>query len=432
MRIVQIVPGSGGSFYCQNCLRDNSLVTALRALGEAVTLVPMYLPMLADQQGPGSTAPVFYGAVNLYLQQRFPWLRRVPRGLAKLLDSPALLRCAARKAGSTRARGLAEMTLSMLRGEDGQQSAELERLVSWLAAEEKPDVVHLSNALLLGLARRIKRELKVPLVCGLQDEDSWIDAMEPGAARSAWQMLAEKAKDVDAFVTVSHYYARVIHQRMQVPLERIQVIPMGIELDGYEAVPLTFDPPVVGYLSRMAESLGLGLLMDAFIQLKSDARFKALRLRVTGGQTGDDTEFLARLRRRLEREQLLGDVDFVEAFDRPSRRAFLQSLSVLSVPVPQGEAFGMYQLEAMACGVPVVQPNVGAFPEVIEATGGGIVYDPKDARGLADGLASLLLNREWALQLGQKGRQAVFKHFGVGRMAQDTLGVYRGVGSRLS
>jgi len=165
MKAVYIVPGSGGGFYCQNCLRDGALVQALRARGHDVILVPMYLPLFLDEADSATGVPVFYGAVSVYLKEKIPLLRRLPAGLLRWLDSRPMLEMAARRAGSTEAAGLEGLTLSVLRGEEGRQARELTELVDWLAAEVRPNVVHLSNGLLVGLAREIRQRLGAPVVC---------------------------------------------------------------------------------------------------------------------------------------------------------------------------------------------------------------------------------------------------------------------------
>ena len=427
MNIVHLVPGSGGGFYCQNCLRDHALIKALRRLNHQAVLVPMYLPILAEDSGIHNGVPVFYGAINLYLQQKLPFFRRTPRWLTAMLDSPRLLRWAARKAGSTRARGLEDMTLAMLRADQTHQVLELERLIAWLAAGDRPDVIHFSNLLLLGLAQRIKNELKVPIVCSVQDEDTWIDAMEPGAAGQAWDILAEKAAAVDLFIGASRYYAEVIRTRLGLGAERIRVVPVGIDLEGRVPGPLSFDPPTVGFLSRMAESLGLGLLIDAFLILKRDPRLRGLKLRATGGQTADDRRFLAGQRRKLAARGCVDDVEFLAEFSVARRGEFLRSLSVLSVPAPKGEAFGTYLIEAWAEGVPVVQPKLGAYPELLEATGGGLLYEPNNAEALASALAALLLDPDRARQLGQQGRRAVAERFDIETAARQLAAIYTGL-----
>jgi glycosyltransferase involved in cell wall biosynthesis len=426
MKVIYLVPGSGEAFYCQNCLRDLALVKALRKAGVDAISVPLYLPLAAGEEIAGEgQRPVFYGAVRLYLENRLPWLSALPRGLRRWLDSPRLLRWASKRAGSTRARGLEQMTLSMLRGEEGRQASDLDQLIAWLKREGTPDVVHLSNALLLGLARRIRKELNTAVVCSLQDEDQWVDHMSPSSAKQAWALMAERAGDVDGFVAVSRYYAGIMIQRLRLPAHKVRTIPVGFELDGYEPASAAVDPPTIGYLSRMCESLGLGDLVEAFIKLRARPEFPRLRLRAMGGGTQDDRRFLALLRQRLARHGVEGDVEFLEGFDRTSRIQFLKSASVLSVPISQGEAFGAFQIEALAAGVPLVQPRVGAFTEIIEETGGGLLYDPADPAGLVGALAQVLLNPGLARDLAAKGRGAVLEKFTVRKTADATAEYYR-------
>ncbi len=425
MKIIHITPGPGNTFYCENCLRDGLLVKQLRRLGHDAVLVPMYLPLFLDEPGLAGPVPVFYGAISLYLRQRLPLLRRAPRWVTQWLDAGPFLRWAARRAGATQARGLEDMTLSMLRGEAGHQAPELARLVDWLQCEGRPDVIHLSNALLLGVARRLKRELGVPLVCSLQDEDSWVDAMAPAGAEAAWSVMAERAADVDRFIAVSHHYAARMQTRMRIPQERLRVAYLGVEAGDYPASDLPFAPPVLGYLSRLGESLGLGLLVDAFIRLKSRPELRQLRLRAAGGLVGDDHRFVAQLQRRLRAHGFAADAEFIPACDRQTRFELLRSLTVLSVPNPAGEAFGLFQIEAMAAGVPVVQPAVGAFPEIVQATGGGVVYPPGEPGDLDAALAELLTNPARVRELGRRGRDAVRASFTVEAMTERVLGIYR-------
>ncbi|MEI6972201.1 MAG: glycosyltransferase family 4 protein [bacterium] len=425
MKIVQIIPGVGDTFYCQNCMRDKEVLGELRARGHDVVLAPMYLPVFSEGEDIAAGAPVFYGAVGVYLSQYFAGAANAPAWVKHLLDSRRLLGWVARKGGTTRAAGLEGMTLSVLRGENGGQSAELGRLVDWLVKEGKPDVVHLSNALLIGLAGKIRRELGVPVICSLQDEDSWIDSMEHAAAMEAWNLIAEKSSDVCAFIPVSNYYSKLMQERLRMDSGKFHVVPVGISTGGYTVASGAAGEPVIGYLSKMSESLGLEVLVDAFMILKSKTGLGNLRLRVMGGHTPEDKSFLERLRRKLGSRGMLGSVDFLTSFDRDSRIAFLKSLSVMSVPMPQPEAFGMFILEALASGVPVVQPGIGAFPELVEATQGGICYEPNDVTTLAGALESLLRDRDLAARLGQAGRKAVCERFDVARTADSMMEVYR-------
>jgi glycosyltransferase involved in cell wall biosynthesis len=426
MKIVYVTPGSGGTFYCQNCFRDSGLLESLFALGHDVIKVPMYLPVNLDNNSGVVDAPVFFGAINIYLKEKLPFYRHAPEWLERIFDSQALLQLAAKKSGSTSAAGLEEMTISMLLGEKGRQASELDHLINYLR-QINPDVVHLSNALLLGLAHRLKTDLGTGVVCSLQDENEWIDLMDENCQEKVWNIMAERAEDVDFFVTASHYYSEKSQKQLGILSDKIKVIYGGVNLEGYESSSLPFDPPVIGYLCRMSEYFGLGILVDAFIGLKKEDRFKDLRLHITGGYTGEDKHFVKELLKKISKEGFEKDVEIFKNFDKENRIQFLKSLTLLSVPVPSGEAFGAYQVEALAAGVPVVQPNVGCFPEFVETTKGGIIYEPNDSETLAKSIASLLLDPDRVRKLSEQGRKIVLERFSMGNMAKDIVEVYEEV-----
>lgn len=424
MRIVYLAPGTGGTFYCQNCMRDAALARALRKHGHELTLIPVYLPILIDAEHLNEGVPVFFGGINVYLQQLSGFFRKTPRWIDKWFDMDWMLRLAAKREGSTEASGLGPLLLSMLEGEHGRQKKELDRLLDWLEEHEKPEMVHLSNSLLSGMAAEIKRRLNVPVVCTLQDEENWLDGIRPPHDKQCWDAMTRCANDIDAFVSVSQWYGDEMGRRMNLNGSKMNVVHLGIELDEREPAPIAADPPVLGYLSKMCRSLGLGVLVDAFLELKKNPQLKDLKLRATGGQHGPDFAFLDELRKKLEQEGVAQDVEFVEEFDLAHRRDFLRSLTVLSVPAEEGEAFGLYIVEALSEGVPVVQPRVGGYPEVLERTGGGVLYDPADKDALVKSLETLLLDPDRARALGREGRENVYRDFGVDTMAQGVAKVY--------
>jgi glycosyltransferase involved in cell wall biosynthesis len=417
MRSVHVLPGSGDRFYCENCVRDNGLVRALVDAGEDVVAVPMYLPQIVDPVPVVAASPVFFGGINAYLQQNSGFFRRTPRWLDRLFDWKPLLRLAAKRAGSVRARGLGELTLSMLQGREGRQAKELDRLMAWLERQARPDVVHLSSPLLLGIGAEIKRRHGVPVVCTLQDEDVWIDAMEEPWRGRCWSVMAEGAREVDAFIGVSRWFGERMRERLRIPPERLHVVPVGVD-PGSEPGPRSAGtPPAIGFLARMSKGMGLGILAEAFLKLKKSGGPPGLRLRLSGGSTADDAEFLDGLRRDFAAQGVAGDVDFIDDFDQKHRRPFLESLSVLTVPAPHGVAFGTFVLEALAAGTPVVLPRLGSYPELVEATGGGILYEPNDASTLAATLAGFLADPARATELVRRGRAAVVQTFDQKTMA---------------
>ena len=427
MKVVQILPGSGGTFYCENCLRDTALVQELRRQGQEMLLVPMYLPLYTDGPDVAQDSPVFFGGINVYLQQKFRVFRRTPRWLDRLLDSRWMLGLAARQAGSTSPHGMGAMTLSMLRGEDGNQAKELERLVSWLAESDKPDLVHISTSMLLGLAGRIKEVLDIPVVCSMQDEDVWIDKLDGDYAAACWDAIRECAVDCDRFVTVSQFYRDAMSTRLGLQPHAIDVVPIGIDLAGYEQADRDA-PPTIGFLSKLTPALGLDTLVKAFMLLKRKEGLEDLQLHAMGGLTGGDKRAVAKLEKQLSRAGMGEDVRFMAELDRAARIGFLQGLTVLSVPMAEGEAFGSFMLEAWAAGVPVVQPRAGAFPELIARTGGGVLYDENTPHALAAAIEPLLRDREHARELGQRGQDVTRREFSVETMAKRMMEVYQGVG----
>lgn len=427
MKSIQILPGSGDNFYCENCVRDNATVRALLKAGEEVVTVPMYLPQVIERVDAIVNAPVFYGGINSYLQQVSGFFRHTPRWIDRLFDTQFMLRFAAKRAGSVRARNLGELTLSVMKGEHGNQAKELDRLLRWLDGVDRPDLVHLSTPLLIGIGQAIRKRFGIPIVCTLQDEDVWIDAMdEPWRAR-CWETMGEGGKDVAAWISVSRYFGSVMGERLRIEPGKLHVVPIGIDPGEPPSDSGKAGTPTIGYLARMAESMGLPLLLDAFLRLRKTERWKSLRLHLSGGKTGDDAPFLERFQRRIADEGVADSVQFFDEFDPRSRKAFLESLSVLSVPSPHGVAFGTYILEAGARGIPVVLPKIGSYPEIVGATGGGVLYEPNTVDALTRALEELLADAGKRAALGKKGRESVAASFTLGTMAARMIEVYRSV-----
>ena len=317
----------------------------------------------------------------------------------------------------------------MLHGKDGNQSRELDELLIWLKTQPKPDIVCLSNSLLLGLTRELRAGLRVPIVCLLQNEAPYIDSMPDGLRDEVWSIMAERAKDIDCFIAPSRYYADRMIECLGVPADRMRVIYNGINLEGYEPADYISNPPVLGFFSRMCRDKGLDAVVDAFITLKKSNRIPNLKLRIGGGCGPGDEPFVNKLRDRLHAKALLGDVDFHQNLSRLEKQEFLRSLSVLTVPAQFGESFGFYVIEAMASGVPVVQPHCASFPELIEVTGGGITYEPTDRKTLTVTLEKFLCDLGKARKLGQVGREAVREKFSIDTMAQKVASLFEEISS---
>ncbi|HSH93975.1 MAG TPA: glycosyltransferase family 4 protein [Roseimicrobium sp.] len=426
MNLVQITPGAGG-MYCGNCFRDNALVAALRQQGHSTLMIPLYLPMTLDEEDQSTGTPIFFSGVNVYLEQQSSFFRNAPNWLHKLLASPRLLKWASGRAAKTRAEDVGELTISMLRGEEGNQARELDELIAWLKPQPKPDAICLSNAMLVGLARKLKQELGSPIVCMLQGEDAFLDAMTSPTREEVWKTLADRCKDVDLFLAPSRYFGDLMTRRLGLPKEKVHVLFNGINLDGYDKTvipPSPNHPPVIGYFARMCKDKGLDTLVEAFLLLKQRNRVPLLKLRVGGGCGPTDEPFVQQLKERIQRAGHLSSVEFRPNVTREEKLQFYRGLNVFSVPAVYGEAFGLYVIESLAAGVPVVQPRTASFPELVEATGGGALFEPGKAEALADTIEKLLLEDDLRRDLAQAGHHSVHSRFGIDHMATELAGLF--------
>jgi glycosyltransferase involved in cell wall biosynthesis len=425
MKILQIVPGSGDTFYCENCLRDNDLIRALYRSGQDAMVVPLYLPPQLESPD-ADMSEIFFGGINVYLQQQFPIFRHTPRWVDRFFDHPIFLKLAARMTGMTDAHILGSTTVSMLRGEHGHQKKELHKLVAWLEKEHKPDVVLLSNALLLGLAESIREHLKCPVVCMLQDEDEFLDDLEEPYRTDAWNTLKECCRHADGFVAVSDFYLETMRERLEIPAEKIHRVYPGLDFSLY---PKPKDEPaspqggpVIGYLSRLYPEKGLDILIDAFLELRK--KHPNLRLHITGGMTSADKSYVEPLKEKLAEAGARRHVKFLpNTVEREEKARFLQDLTVLCVPEKRGSAFGMYLLESWIMGIPVVQPRGGAFPEVIEKVGGGKLFEPGDATACAQALEECLSHPEETREMGRKVRAVVRDKFSIEQSCKNLVEV---------
>ena len=419
MNIVLLTPGTG-SYHCGVCMRDNALAKELIRLGHHAVMLPMYLPLTLDESAATPETPIFFGGVSTYLREKIPFLRKMPRWLDRLLSARPLLKLLAGKAARTGGPEVAGMTLSMLRGEEGNQASEIEELITWLRVAfdgKKPDAVWLSTALQAGLARRIRAELGIPVIGFLQGEDSFLDGLGPTAPET-WKLLSERMRDASAWIAPSRYYAQLMARRLGWAEGALRVIPNGVAIP--EPLPRG-EGLTIGYLARFIPAKGLGLLVDAFILLHKE--MPGVRLRCAGSMTDGDARYVDMLKARLRAAGCEDRVEWLPNVSLEVKQEFLASLTVFSVPATYSEAFGMYVIEALAAGTPVVLPALSAFPEIVEATGGGVIFPPGDnertfTENLAAALKSLLRDPVRARALGDAGRAAVIREFSMTRLAQ--------------
>jgi glycosyltransferase involved in cell wall biosynthesis len=413
--------------YCGSCLRDNALAAALLARGHDVVLSPVYTPTRTDERNV-SQAHVFFGGISVFLEQQVPLFRHTPAIFDRLWDAPWVIRLATRRQIKVDPQSLGEMTVSMLRGEQGFQEKEIEKLLDWLRREPKFDVINLPYALLLGLAEPLRRELQAPICCTLQGEDLFLDGLGSPYRDQAMALIQTASRHVDAFLPVSEYYRDFMPGYLGVAADRMRLVPLGINMEGYRPRPPgRRDIFTIGYLARIAPEKGLHELCEAYRALRATPGIGRSRLVAAGYLPPEHQGYLDGIRRRMREWGLEQEFEYRGEMDRAQKIDFLHGLDLLSVPATYEEPKGMFLLEALASGVPVVQPHRGAFPEIVRKTGGGLIVPAGDPAALAAAFLELWRNPEKAAALGAAGAQGVREHYDVSRMAEAAEAAYQAV-----
>lgn len=397
LKLVYLTSGAAG-MYCGSCMNDNTLARALIELRHDVQLIPLYTPIRTDDQSV-SADEVFFGGINVYLQQKIPLFRYLPRWMDHILDRPAIIRWATWNATSTSASALGPLTISMLRGSQGFQRKEVKRLVDWLSGHSHPDVFVFSNVLTAGCVPELKKHFGLPVVVTLQGDDIFLRDLPEPFQKQALGEIRKLAEQIDGFLAHSRFYADKMSEYLGIPGEKIHVVPLGIDARDFQGLAVDAAaresrPPTVGYLARLAPEKGLHVLADAFIRLRQMPEMEQARLRIAGWLGDHRREYAEGVFAKLRAAGLSEAFEYVGEVDRRGKVAFLRSIDVLSVPTTYEEPKGLFVLEALAAGVPVVVPQHGAFPEMLAELGGGSLHSPGDAQDLAERLAAQLSKRE--------------------------------------
>ncbi|MDA1165446.1 MAG: glycosyltransferase family 4 protein [Planctomycetota bacterium] len=435
---VAIVTAGGAGMFCGSCMHDNTWARALRDAGIQVTLIPTYTPIRVDEENLSSRR-VFFGGINVYLEHKSRIWRALPRWMTGWANHPGFIRLVTRFAVSNDAAELGDLTLDMLDGELGSQRRDVEDLVSFIADDLKPDVVCFSNVLLAGAVRSLRQKYSGTIVCTLQGDDIFLDGLSNRHRRAAIDRISQRVSDFDGFLVHSDYYRDHMSRMLSIPVEKFSRIPLGIDFSPFVTRSWNTDSPPtdnqrpdiappttatefrIGYFARVCPEKGLHLLVDAVRKIRVTCPNVKL---VAGGYLGSrDRDYFERVR------QAAGDLGAAFEYvgspaEQSDKIAFLQSLDVLSVPAPYREPKGIYILEAMACGIPVVQPAHGAYPEMLSATGGGLLFRPGDSDDLASKLTSLMIDSTRRIELATQGAAMVRRKYSLEAMTNSTLSAF--------
>lgn len=422
MKIALIAAGAAG-MYCGSCLRDNAVAKGLIELGHDVTLIPLYTPLRLDRDDV-QIPKVFFGGINIFLQQKFDFFRS-HRAFDRLFNSRPLLNLASKFQGMTDAKMLGELTVSTLLGEQGNQVAEVHKLADWIASDLQPDIVNLPNAMFVGAARAIREKTGAPILCSLTGEDLFLEGLVEPYRSESLAALRAQAGEVDAFIATSSYFADFMAEYMQVDRQKIHVVPLGLEIEGFGLRgERQTDPFTVGYLARIAPEKGFHILCEAFRELKKMPGAERARFHAAGYLGPKDKPYFEEWVQKLKNWGLEKDFRYFGEVSFEGKIELLDSISVLSVPTVYREPKGLFVLEALAHGIPAVLPRHGAFPEMAESTGGIELFPPEDSKALARSLFELLESPDRAQAMANKGRQSVNESYTAKQMAENTLAVY--------
>ena len=375
MKIAYLTAGAAGMI-CGSCLHDNALAKSLIRLGHDCILIPAYTPIRTDDDDV-SIDRVFMGGINVYLQQKMPWLAYLPNWFDSVLNQPWLIKPLTKNAGKTSPKLLGALTISMLQGTDGRQRKEFRRLLDWLARDIKPEVMVFTNLLVGGGIPEVKRMGSTRVYVTLQGDDIFLDSLPEKYRSRAIELMRGLVSKIDGFLIHSEDYAVRMGKLLNIPEKKLHVIPLGIDTADFEnrsRLDKPSDEFVLGYLARMAPEKGLHRLVDAFIAIADLPEAKHVTLKLAGWMGPQHEMFWSEQKAKLAQAGLDKRWQYLGSIDRTEKANFLRSIDLFCVPTTYTEPKGLFLLEAIAAGTQYVQPNHGAFPEIhqrLESIAGG-------------------------------------------------------------
>jgi glycosyltransferase involved in cell wall biosynthesis len=422
-KIIYLTAGAGGMF-CGSCMHDNALSKALSDQGWNIQLVSTYTPIRTDESDV-SVDQVLFGGINVYLQQKIPLLRYVPSALDRFLDSPWLIRKVTSRAIKTDATMLGKLAYSMLLGSKGNQRKEVKKICRWLALN-KPDLIIFSNVLIGGCIEDIKRETNAQVLVTLQGDDVFLDNLKEPYKSKCIDRIKEIVDHVDGFIVQSEFFRGYMCEYFSIAPDKVHVTPLGLDVEDFSNLPEPdhsgrhSSTKTIGYMARLAKEKGLHHLVDAFIKLRSQPGTEHIKLKVAGWLSPENESYANEQWKRLDDAGLAEDYEYLGSIDRKTKLEFFKQIDVLSVPTEFQEPKGLYALESLAAGVPVILPAHGSFPELIEQSKGGILVDPGNTQQLAQQLIDILSDHPRRIQLGGQGQQFVRENRNATAMATAT------------
>jgi len=350
--------------------------------------------------------------------------------------------------GNLRVRGIrapAELT-----AQDPRHARLLDALMRDLAmvgAVESPDIVHCHTwySHLAGcLARPLTGAKLVLTTHSLEPHRPW-KVEQLGSAYHATTWIEKTAyQNADGVIAVSEAMKDDVQELYGVEPDRIRVIHNGIDPDEYRPRPseavlrrLGVDPaiPIVLFVGRITRQKGILHLVRALPLLRGDAQV------VLCAGAPDTPEIAEEMRSLVEQARRTSAVPIVwlpEMLPKEDVIALYSHAAVFVCPSVY-EPFGIINLEAMACGTPVVASAVGGIPEIVVDGETGLLvplqaddsgtFEPRDPHAFSEALASavntLMDDPARRARMGAAARERVLEKFSWSAIAAETLAFYR-------
>ena len=424
MRVTYITAGAA-DMICGSCLRDNALVRKLREQECEITLVPVYTPITVEEED-FSTDKLLLGGISVYLEQSSSLFRKLPNFLTNWLDRPSVVKFfTSRKPIQVEAENLGNLTLSILKGENGNQKRSFNKAFKWIQEEAQPEIINFSNLLIAGLAPKFKNETKLPVVVTLQGDDLFINDFKDEHRKKIIKELKILSTSVDAFITFSKFYAEKMASLLDIPIEKFHIINLGIDAEPFSGISeKKTNNRTIGYFGRIAPEKGFHNAVNSFIEINKDAANEKVRLVAGGWLSETDKNYFREQTEKINSHNLSSYFEYIGSPDLEKKKELFKRINVFTLPTDQDEPKGLSVLEAQASGIPVVQPNKGIFTEMLNKTKGGVLYNDEDSSSLSKELLALLDNPDRAEELGKTGRINTLEHFNDNKMATDTYSVY--------
>lgn len=240
-------------------------------------------------------------------------------------------------------------------------------------------------------------------------------------------LLKQVLKGADIIIATSNSF---IHESRYLGdfKEKITVIPNGINIEEFEInlskedcktkLGLPLNKKIILFLGNIVAYKGPDILIKAFSKINGKIDNVELVFAGRGEMKGE-------LIKTADDLGIIENIRFTGYVDEKLKPLYYKSADIFCLPsITKAESFGIVNLEAMACGIPIVSTRLGGIPDVVKNKENGLLVNPNDSESLADAILFLLKNEDIAQKMGNKGKLMV-KNYSWEKIADETENIYK-------